>query len=100
MPADVMTTILTVIVGPVVVAILTGIGVLFTRQEARHQRELESERAKSAAALAKVDAMAAEQIAELRQFRSAYIKQLEVTRQAFASVDTNTRVIQGLAGQP
>ena len=99
MATDVTVTILTTIVAPVVIAIVTGIGVLFTRQEARHQREIEAERAKTAAALAKVDSMAAEQIAELRQFRAAYIKQLEVTRQAAAVVDANTKVIQGLAGQ-
>lgn len=97
MSSDALTTLLTVIVGPVIAAVLGGIAWLFTRQEARHEREMEAERTKSAAALAKVDAMAAEQIAELRQFRTAYIKQLEVTRQAAAVVDTNTKIIQGLA---
>jgi len=90
-------TVITVIAGPIVLAMIGGISWLFKSMERRHREEVAEHKAEKRILQAKVDQMLAEAIAEQRALVSAYQKQADANRQVSAVVTTNTKVIEGLA---
>lgn len=93
---DLFTTIMTVVVGPLMIALIAGVKWVFDKMESRLQKEIDELKLDRKILQTKVDQMLAEAIAEQRALVIAYQKSAEASRQVSMVVDTNTKVIETL----